>query len=361
MRAHLSGAITAALTEALEDGVLDVPVPGHVDAQPARHARQGDYTSPVTLQLARSPSDAMRLGDAVAQRLARDPAIAGVSVAPPGFLNITLAPSALGEIATQVAREGEAFGRTRRLAGRRVRLCSPAHPRRPRAAVSRGAVAGEVVGRLLENAGATVLSQQDPASAHLCLVVRCGPEHVPREPDGEPVEVLNVAPARAGGGLPDVPADAMRYAMLRKPLGQYVSLHAAGTADDGAQALLVVQYAGARAAALLRHASALGMEHTDDASNESWEPCERRLLVQLAEFGPVLDLATTRREPRLLPRYLEGVAAMLDRFCSTSRILPRGDEPATSSMAARLTLCSAARVPLTNGLRMLGLPAPDRM
>ena len=38
-----------------------------------------------------------------------------------------------------------------------------------------------------------------------------------------------------------------------------------------------------------------------------------------------------------------------------------GDEPATPTTDARLWLCEATRVVLANGLRLLGVSAPERM
>lgn len=365
-RAHLASAVKAALAEAVEAGELHVPVTQHVMVEPARRDRHGDYTSNVALRLAgQRPSDAMRVGAAVAARLTGQPSVAEATVVPPGFVNIVLTPAALAGIAATVVQQGKTYGSGPRLAGRRVQLSyPPVSVLDEPASATRATVIGQVLRCLLENAGATVQSEGGAGQVDLRLCIRTDAE--PERPAdlAEAAEVVTVRPAEDEGGSSSGLTDAMRYAMVRTPLGQPVLPPVVGDTPGGcSEALVAVQYAGARAASLLRHASALGMGHApaDPTSAPVWDPVDRRLLLQLAEFPHVLDVAEQRREPRLLPRYLEGVAATLDRFFAASRILPRGDEPVSPSMNARLSACLAARITVTKGLGMLGLPAPERM
>ena len=44
-----------------------------------------------------------------------------------------------------------------------------------------------------------------------------------------------------------------------------------------------------------------------------------------------------------------------------SRMLPQGDEPVRPLNEARLVLVAATRIVLANGLRLLGVSAPERM
>jgi arginyl-tRNA synthetase len=60
-------------------------------------------------------------------------------------------------------------------------------------------------------------------------------------------------------------------------------------------------------------------------------------------------------------RYLEALAGTYHRFNDACRVLPRGDEEPTPLTGARLLLVEATKVVLANGLRMLGVSAPERM
>ena len=87
------------------------------------------------------------------------------------------------------------------------------------------------------------------------------------------------------------------------------------------------------------------------------------LLRALAEFPRVVTAAAELREPHRVARYLEDTAAVFNKWYDTKecRMLPQGDEPVTPVNEARLTLVSATRTVLANGLGLLGVSAPERM
>ena len=62
-----------------------------------------------------------------------------------------------------------------------------------------------------------------------------------------------------------------------------------------------------------------------------------------------------------MARYLEELAGTYHRFYDACRVLPRGDEEVTDVHRSRLWLVEATRVVLANGLRLLGVSAPERM
>ena len=71
--------------------------------------------------------------------------------------------------------------------------------------------------------------------------------------------------------------------------------------------------------------------------------------------------AAELREPHRIARYLEEVATGYHKFYDVCRVLPQGDEAATSLTIARLWLCAATRQVIANGLDLLGVSAPERM
>jgi len=88
---------------------------------------------------------------------------------------------------------------------------------------------------------------------------------------------------------------------------------------------------------------------------------EGELLRALAGLPRVLQQAATLREPHRVARYLEDTAATFHKFYDDCRVLPMGDEEVGEIHRARLALVSATRVVLANGLRLLGVSAPERM
>ena len=78
-------------------------------------------------------------------------------MAGPGFLNITLAQGALGQIAVNAVTAGEAYGRTDVLAGQRLNLeFVSANPTGPvHIGGTRWAAVGDALGRLLRPAAPT--------------------------------------------------------------------------------------------------------------------------------------------------------------------------------------------------------------
>jgi arginyl-tRNA synthetase len=85
------------------------------------------------------------------------------------------------------------------------------------------------------------------------------------------------------------------------------------------------------------------------------------LLRALGEFPRVVATAAELREPHRIARYLEELAGTYHRFYDACRVLPRGDEEVTDLHRARLWLVEATRIVLENGLRLLGVSAPERM
>lgn len=160
-------------------------------------------------------------------------------------------------------------------------------------------------------------------------------------------------------------ADAGRYALARystdSPIDLDLDLWARHTTDNP---VFYVQYAHARVASLLRNAADMGVERgaPDDFHPELLDhEREGDLLRALGEFPRVVAAAAELREPHRVARYLEELAGTYHRFYDVCRVLPRGDEEVTDLHRARLWLVEATRVVLANGLRLLGVNAPERM
>jgi len=158
--------------------------------------------------------------------------------------------------------------------------------------------------------------------------------------------------------------DAGRYALIRSsvdsPLEIDLDTWSKRTNDNP---VFYVQYAHARLASLMRNAAELGVSFDPATVQLGLLEHEREgeLIRTIGDYPSVVATAAELREPHRIARYLEELAGAYHKFYDTCRVLPVGDEPVNELHRARLALCAAARQVLANGLRLLGVSAPERM
>jgi len=125
--------------------------------------------------------------------------------------------------------------------------------------------------------------------------------------------------------------------------------------------LYYVQYAHARIASVFRQLAERGLDFTPEtglaALERLVEPHEQALLRSLLRFPEMLEDAATEHAPHQLTHYLHGLAADLHTYYNAHPFLV--DEP--ELRAARLVLIAVTQQALANGLRLLGVAAPERM
>ncbi|KUN09141.1 arginyl-tRNA synthetase [Streptomyces yokosukanensis] len=162
-----------------------------------------------------------------------------------------------------------------------------------------------------------------------------------------------------------VGVDAARYALARASVDAMIDLDIdLLTRQSNDNPVYYVQYAHTRLRSVLRKAEQAGI---GKGAPEDFDPAllthdrELELLAALAEFPQIVATAATLREPHRVAYYLEALAAAYHRFYDACRILPRADEAPDGRTRARLWLAEAAGLVLRNGLRLLGVSAPERM
>ncbi|WP_298017253.1 arginine--tRNA ligase [uncultured Dysosmobacter sp.] len=160
--------------------------------------------------------------------------------------------------------------------------------------------------------------------------------------------------------LDEVSVDAARWYFNAKPDTQMEFDLGLAVREDSENPIYYVEYAHARICSLLR---ALGEEGVSvpaqadvDMSLLSGET-ERALIKQIAQFCEEIKLAARDYDPSHINRYLQELAACFHRFYNACRI--KGEEPAVQ--AARLKLADDTRTVLKNGLKLIGVDAPEKM
>ncbi|NTW38562.1 MAG: arginine--tRNA ligase [Cellulomonadaceae bacterium] len=183
--------------------------------------------------------------------------------------------------------------------------------------------------------------------------------------DGEPVRMSK----RAGtvvtiDDLVDaVGVDAARYSLARSSVDSMIDLDLdlLSTATNE-NPVFYVQYAHARTVNVARNAGELGVRREDGFDPSLLDHVtESTLLAKIGELGRVVAQAAELREPHRVARYLEDLAGAYHKWYDQRRVTPFGDEDVTDTHRTRLWLNDATRQTLANGLRLLGVSAPERM
>ena len=157
---HLAQLFSRAITDASTSGALalDDPEGFEVKVERPRDRAHGDWSTNIAMQIAKSaqlpPRDVARV---VLDHLTAE-GIESADIAGPGFINVTLAPAAIGELARTIVEQGPDFGRGDTLQGISVNIeFVSANPTGPNhLGGTRWAAVGDSLARLLEFHGAKV-------------------------------------------------------------------------------------------------------------------------------------------------------------------------------------------------------------
>ena len=159
-----------------------------------------------------------------------------------------------------------------------------------------------------------------------------------------------------------VGVDAARYALTRSSINSTLDVDlevlSKRTNDNP---VFYVQYAHARTRQVARNAELAGVNMDSFDPALLAEPSESELIAKLAEFPRVLSQSAEFREPHRVARYLEELAGSYHRFYDNCRVIPLASQPVTDLHHTRLWLNEAAGTVLANGLKLLGVSAPERM
>ena len=155
--------------------------------------------------------------------------------------------------------------------------------------------------------------------------------------------------------LDEVSVDAARWYFNAKPDTQMEFDLGLAVREDSENPIYYVEYAHARICSLLRTLGEEGVhvpaQADVDMSLLAGET-ETALIKQLAQFCEEIKLAARDYDPSHINRCLQELAACFHRFYNACRI--KGEE-------AAVKLADDTRVVLRNGLRLIGVDAPEKM
>jgi len=158
----------------------------------------------------------------------------------------------------------------------------------------------------------------------------------------------------------EVGADAARFFFLTKRYDSHLEFDidlARKQSKDNP--VYYVQYAHARVASIFRIAAERGIDAdmSDPDLSALSLPEELNIIKHLADFPDVVSEAADALEPHRITFYLMELAELFHAYYHDNRVLT--EDPRIKK--ARLYLVEAVRRVVENGLRILGVKAPDRM
>ncbi len=112
-----------------------------------------------------------------------------------------------------------------------------------------------------------------------------------------------------------------------------------------------IQYTHARANTLLKKSPIEDVEFKGLSDDDSWE-----IVKLLRLFPEVVSKAYTHLSPSIIAKYLIDTAKSFNKYYGKVRILEQDEE-----LSSRLALVQAVVIVLAEGLRLLGISAPDQM
>ena len=157
----------------------------------------------------------------------------------------------------------------------------------------------------------------------------------------------------------EVGVDVVRYFFIMRGMNSHLNFDIDAAADSSDNnPVFYLQYAHARICNIIKRGEGLGMKSSTGYDiTLLTHSSEIELLKSIGEFPEIMALALKILEPQDIVNYLQDLAARFHRFYVDCRVIT--DDENLSE--ARLALIKATKIVLSNGLKTLGITAPERM
>jgi len=159
--------------------------------------------------------------------------------------------------------------------------------------------------------------------------------------------------------MDDVGVDVTRYFFLMRHMNSHLNfdLALARTQSDE-NPVFYIQYAHARICSIISLAEEKNIKMEQNADLKLLESLEElNLIKHLIEFPATIRDSAENMEPHRLVNYLYELANLFHKFYTERRVISEEIELSKS----RITLITATRIIIANGLNLLGISAPERM
>jgi len=153
--------------------------------------------------------------------------------------------------------------------------------------------------------------------------------------------------------------DVVRYFFIMRSMNSHLNFDLDLATDQSEKnPVFYLQYAHARICNVLRYAEKSGYVLKDNFEKNLLDnPSEIDLIRSLHQFPEIMLNVLESLEPQTIATYLQSLAGKYHKFYTDCRVVSE-DKVLTNS---RLNLICAVKLVLANGLKILGISAPERM
>lgn len=158
--------------------------------------------------------------------------------------------------------------------------------------------------------------------------------------------------------IDEVGSDVVRYFFIMRSISSHLNFDldlAKKQSDENP--VFYLQYAHARISSILRMANDEGLKQSTSNLELLTTNEEQVLLKKIYEFPDLILFSTENFEPHRITTYLEELASLFHKFYTVCRII--GSEKNLAE--ARIALILAVKSVIKNGLKILGVSAPEKM
>jgi len=160
----------------------------------------------------------------------------------------------------------------------------------------------------------------------------------------------------------EVGTDAARFYYVMRSNDQHLDFDLdVAKSQSNDNPVFYIQYAHARVASVFRQLDEKSLQWDQANGSEQMsllvEPQEKALMTNLSRYPEIVELAANNRAPQHLVHYLRDLANDFHTYYNAHAFI--ADDAGLRD--ARLTLISATRTVIANGLGILGVSAPDKM
>ncbi|MFP4473482.1 MAG: arginine--tRNA ligase [Candidatus Omnitrophota bacterium] len=159
--------------------------------------------------------------------------------------------------------------------------------------------------------------------------------------------------------LTEVGRDAARFFFLMRGISAHLDFDLdLAKKETPENPVFYIQYAHARIHSILAKAAEEGLAYKADGLQCLNQPEEQALMKKIGVLDLIVDVCRQQMDVFPLVAYLQELATAFHRFYDRHRVV---DAAQPDLSAERLALIEAARTVLANGLRLLGVSAPEKM
>ena len=159
--------------------------------------------------------------------------------------------------------------------------------------------------------------------------------------------------------IKEVGSDVVRYFFIMRGVNSHLNFDLDLAKDQSDKnPVYYLQYAHARICNIIKHGDSIGILKNSECNPSLLNhPSEIALLKQLEKFPETIYNSHLSLEPHNIANFLHEIANRFHKYYADCRIISE-DEELTN---ARLTLSTATKTVIGNGLKLLGITAPEKM